>query len=273
MATNFDKSPELAPPHESDISQEEKSGSEQIEEIKWNIEKILENNGALTSEKLEALLLPWLEKAKQSAIENEINARIDALTGLPNRRAFEEAMEIEISRFKRKQMEEEKGIEIHHNTLYGVKIDLDFFKNINDTFGHDIGDEYLKKITEHVRGSLRNLDTFARVGGDEFVVLMPGVDPKNLKDIQERLLKAVREGSTEAKEELMRQRPDLNLKEGEANVSASMGLALFDGKESAKEFLKRADDYCYVAKNRGRNQAIDDLKVEEIRLERGPKGE
>ncbi len=167
-------------------------------------------------------------------------------------------MEREISRFER---QEKEGLP---HSLYVVKLDLDFFKQINDSFGHAMGDLYLQKVSEHMSKKLRKTDTLARVGGDEFVVLMPGLGSDHAEQITERLLNAVRDGSAGAKTELERQRPNLMLKDADGNISASIGFALFDGHESSREFIGKADYYSYVAKAAGKNMVVGSKLAAEL---------
>jgi diguanylate cyclase (GGDEF)-like protein len=144
----------------------------------------------------------------------------------------------------------------HNYPIYAVKIDLDYFKNINDSFGHAAGNLYLKKVSEHLRRALfRKTDILARVGGDEFTVLMPDLDAEHVEQVKERLLEAVLSGSTEAKAELGRER-GRELAAEEGNVSASMGFELFDGHETPEELLEHADYYSYMAKTAGKNAVV-----------------
>lgn len=241
------------------------------QQLKDMEQRVREEGVSVAPEEL-AALLAGIGEARELALKEGENARIDALTGLPNLRAFNEAMEIEMSRLARAQREREESPRREkpgHSSLYAVKIDLDFFKDINDSFGHAAGDLYLQKISEQVRRVLRGTDTVARIGGDEFVVLMPGMDPAYAEQMKERLLEAVREGSREAKAELMRRRPHIRLEEGEGAVSASMGSARLRGAETPDELLERADYASYVAKAAGKNAVVDEAML--VALD--PKGE
>lgn len=198
-----------------------------------------------------------LEGAQKLVVQEEENARIDKLTGLPNLRAFDEMTAIELSRFERSRREGSSY------PLYAVRIDLDHFKSINDTFGHSAGNLYLKTISDHMDRALRGTDILARVGGDEFVVLMPGLKPDRSEELTKRLLKVVSEGSEEAKATLEKSLGrQLNDKEG--NVSASMGFALFDGEEKPDELFARADYYSYIAKEVGKNAVVDAKMAAEL---------
>lgn len=203
-----------------------------------------------------------LQKALELASQEELNARIDALTGLLNVRAFNEVLSTEMSRIERQRREG------HNYPLYAVKIDLDHFKSINDNFGHATGDLYLKSISKHISMVLRAGNTFARVGGDEFAILMPELETEHIEQVKERLLKAVLDGSAQAKVELELQR-NSKLADGEGDVSASMGFEFFDGHETPDEFLEHADYYAYLAKAVGKNAVVS----REIAAELDPDGE
>lgn len=152
------------------------------------------------------------------------------LTGLLNRRAFEEAMTDAIANAKR-----------HHRLVSLLLVDADHFKRINDSFGHAVGDEVLKKLAELLKARLRLNDVVARVGGEEFAVLIPEGDPdgalKVARDIVERV------ASTDF--------PTLG------QVTVSVGLCTLAYANDIRERLLRlADEAMYGAKDAGRNQVL-----------------
>jgi diguanylate cyclase (GGDEF)-like protein/PAS domain S-box-containing protein len=180
-----------------------------------------------------------LRKNNQLAVERL--AYFDTLTGLPNRRAFLDRM----------------GAAVESRRSGGGRgallfIDLDNFKSLNDTQGHDVGDQYLVKVAERLQQSVGADDLVARIGGDEFVVLIAGAgadEPAAMRQaitIGNRLIAA------------MRQPFDLGTVSHRA--SASIGVVVFDGTSAAPdEVLKRADLAMYEAKSAGRdNLAIYD---------------
>ncbi len=122
-----------------------------------------------------------------------------------------------------------------------VYLDLDRFKSINDSLGHDIGDELLCQVVERLRQGLRGNDLLARIGGDEFVVVLDDVDQAQARQIAERLCATLREG--------------WQLSCGSLQTTSSMGVALYrrDG-DSAHTLLRRADEALYAAKRAGRSQ-------------------
>lgn len=171
-----------------------------------------------------------LERA-QHAERIEQLAFFDSLTGLPNRVLFSDRIRQTMTSSKR------------YNRGFAVMyLDLDEFKEINDRFGHPVGDLVLKAVAERLVGTLRESDTVARFGGDEFVVLQPVVNgSSDASDLAQKIVEAM-------------QSP---LKAGEFNevVHTSIGIALYpqDGT-TADELMNHADRALYRAKNLGRNQ-------------------
>jgi diguanylate cyclase (GGDEF)-like protein len=165
--------------------------------------------------------------------EAQINhmAYHDALTGLGNRHRLDELLDMELPR--------------HHTEglrLAIIFMDLDGFKTINDTVGHSSGDLLLQVVAGRIHDSLRRSDFAIRIGGDEFVVVVP--DVKRVEDcalLAEKLLKQIR--------------TPIELPHERVTVSASMGIAIFpDNAKSRQEMIKSADSAMYEAKSRGRNR-------------------
>ena len=120
-------------------------------------------------------------------------------------------------------------------------LDLDHFKQVNDTHGHDIGDQVLREVANCLRDLTRYHDVVARLGGEEFAVVAPNMDVDMLSKLAERIRKAVAGLAVVT--------GNVRLK-----VTTSGGLAVWDGKESAEEFYRRADKLLYQAKRMGRNR-------------------
>ncbi len=150
-------------------------------------------------------------------------ARCDALTGLPNRRALEEQLPQAMARARRRR-----------SSLVVAILDIDHFKAYNDTYGHLAGDEVLRACARAWDSTLRAEDTIARFGGEEFLVLLPDMEPAEAADIVERL----------------RERTPMN-------QSCSAGLAHWDFAESIDELLGRADQALYLAKAGGRDRIAE----------------
>ncbi|UXY15036.1 EAL domain-containing protein [Chitiniphilus purpureus] len=159
-------------------------------------------------------------------------AHYDNLTKLPNRLLLDQALAHAVDRARRDNTKVALGF-----------IDLDHFKQINDAFGHKIGDELLINLAQRLKSVLRDNDLLARWGGDEFVVVLPDLtDTARLPDIANRLRQAARQGVV--------------LDGMEAKPTISVGFAIFpDNAESGEELLTAADHTMYHAKHAGRNNA------------------
>ena len=160
----------------------------------------------------------------------EKQAHFDELTGIANRRHFLNMLDREISRSHR-----------HAIPLSLAFFDVDKFKQVNDTYGHNVGDEVLKSIAKTVSDNLRREDCFGRLGGEEFCVLLPGQDLTNAKRIIERYRTAI---------EAVIHDSDI----GEFNVTASFGLSELEKQDSVNSLLEKADRLLYQAKHNGRNR-------------------
>jgi diguanylate cyclase (GGDEF)-like protein len=161
-------------------------------------------------------------------------AHSDPLTGVANRRHFFVVGATEWMRAKR-----------HGRALSVLMIDVDYFKSVNDTHGHGVGDDTLKQLTTSFRTILRDCDLLARMGGEEFAVLLVEVDPKAVKVVAERLRHAA---------------ADLSVATGEGghlSVTVSIGAANMSRDDlSLDDLVRRADRALYAAKTGGRNQVI-----------------
>ncbi len=158
-------------------------------------------------------------------------AATDALTGLPNRRSFEEELVLEWRRAER--IDASLGL---------ILADIDDFKGINDRFGHQAGDDVLRKVGEVFASRVRQVDLAARYGGEEFAVIVPETDLEGAVRLAERL----RMDLIEAPVEL----PDTS----ELRVTASFGVAVKDRRTRAEELVAAADDALYEAKRTGKNR-------------------
>lgn len=154
----------------------------------------------------------------------------DALTDLPNRRLFQDRLSQAISRARRNK-----------NGFALLFIDLDHFKKINDSLGHDIGDQVIVQIAMRLLGALREEDTLARVGGDEFSVIVEGCqDPKNLSILAQKLSDLIKAPITIDTHTLY--------------VSSSIGISIYpEDSTDARDLLKYADSAMYRAKDEGRD--------------------
>jgi diguanylate cyclase (GGDEF)-like protein len=186
------------------------------------------------------LLMRWLPKAVRERGNSErlsagleLLATIDGLTSLFNRRHFDTLARVEWGRFQR-----------YGRPLSLLVLDIDKFKSINDRFGHDAGDLILKAIADDCSSMRRETDIVARLGGEEFVLLLPETNESAAGLVAERLRKQVENHSGA-------------FPNNGTRISASIGIAGATlGMSSFEVLLKRADEALYDAKRRGRNRVV-----------------
>jgi diguanylate cyclase (GGDEF)-like protein/PAS domain S-box-containing protein len=167
-------------------------------------------------------------KASQQQLERLAN--YDTLTGLPNRRLFQDRLELAIRRGHR-----------WHKGAALLFIDLDGFKEVNDTIGHDVGDLLLREVSARLLQSVREVDSVSRLGGDEFTVVLEDALPEDAIGVAERVLQSLSEPFFVAGHPIV--------------SSASVGIALFPGDGvDATTLLRNADAAMYKAKRAGRNR-------------------
>lgn len=174
----------------------------------------------------------FLDRLRRQSTRLQAAAGTDPLTGAANRRAWEEELSSGLARAARDGM-----------PLSMALLDLDHFKGYNDRHGHQGGDRLLKESAAAWRGILRVTDVLARIGGDEFAVLLPGCALEMAATIADRLRASV-----------------------PASAGCSVGVAVWDSQETALEFMARADRALYDAKERGRDRVVitsdDGVRVE-----------
>lgn len=168
-------------------------------------------------------------------------ATTDGLTGLYNHRYFQERLSERIEEARR------------HPTRHSlVLVDIDHFKKVNDTYGHPVGDEVLKRLAILLKESVRTIDLAARYGGEEFVLLLANTDRKGALQLAERVRKEAKKLKFETDE-------------AEFSITLSMGVATFPDDARTKESLiENADEALYYAKEHGRNKVVayHDIKEE-----------
>ena len=156
-------------------------------------------------------------------------ARHDSLTGLPNRAYFYEQLERAIRRSRR-----------NNSKLSLLYFDIDKFKIINDSYGHDVGDEVIKNFAQRVKGVIRDVDFMSRVGGDEFTLILEDLtDSYDANVVAEKIIQSMQD--------------EVFIKKYSLKITTSIGVASYHSKFSADEFVKRADEAMYRAKSSGRN--------------------
>ena len=160
-------------------------------------------------------------------------AERDPLTDLHNRRGFDEYLGGEIARFER-----------YGRPFAVIMLDIDHFKKINDTHGHDVGDHAIKRVADLVASSLRDVDIAARYGGEEFAIILPETNLARAVEVAERIRGRVEASST----------PQIRL-----TISAGVAAAP-ESSSDGKDLVRKADAALYASKNAGRNKVSEALK-------------
>jgi diguanylate cyclase (GGDEF)-like protein len=170
-----------------------------------------------------------MDISRRKRYEREIHllATTDSLTGIANRREFARILESEVERARR-----------YGAPLSLAMYDIDYFKRVNDTFGHDVGDHVLQSLTVLVKKTVRITDVVARWGGEEFMLLMPQSDMNAAKRAAEKL-----------RQMIARHRFD-----EAGGIAVSFGVTQYVPQDDPNSLLKRVDDALYLAKERGRNR-------------------
>jgi len=172
---------------------------------------------------------------KLQAMTNEliVMARTDPLTGTFNRRHFIETGDAEIKR------------SVRYEAIFSMMmLDIDHFKNVNDTYGHDVGDVAIKATVKAIQEALRTEDTLGRLGGEEFAVILPETNLDNSAVVAERIRQSIED-------------IDIPTPQGDLKFTISIGISELDiGDKAIDTLLKRADEALYIAKEQGRNRVI-----------------
>ncbi len=228
------------------------SNIKQAEDLKEVIGTVLAQTRAMVEKssdvdrqlKISAAEITQLKEDLQNARQE---AMIDALTGLANRKMFD---------FKLREATQdamESG-----DPLSLMILDLDHFKQVNDAYGHNIGDQVLKLMGVILKETLKGQDTAARYGGEEFAVVLPKTQIGNAVKLAEHIRQRL------AKKEMVNRKTGDNL----GSITVSIGVAVFDSREQPADFIERADRSLYAAKNGGRNRVVSEqeLKVRKLAI-------
>lgn len=170
----------------------------------------------------------------------EQQASIDILTGIFNRMKFEEYFDLEVQKAK-----------MHRNPLSIILLDIDDFKKVNDTFGHDEGDEVIKSISNLLTKNVRGTDTLSRWGGEEFVILLPSTSLEQAKIVANNLRKIIFDH-------------DFNIPQ--QKISCSFGVAIYNPEDTKEKLFKRVDKILYKAKNSGKNIVFGEDELEDLTI-------
>lgn len=183
---------------------------------------------------LTVFIAVWLIELMAKESEEKLSrlSLTDPLTDLPNRRYFESALQQEIAKAQR-----------NNTPLVLALLDIDFFKKVNDKYGHDVGDEVIKHVAHHLRLTLRAGNTVARVGGEEFAVILPEMNLSAAAEVAERMRHAIEINEYQMKDTVL-------------PLTISIGVVEVDLKEPPENAYKLADDALYAAKRGGRNRVI-----------------
>ncbi len=169
---------------------------------------------------------------QQKLSENRQKLMFDTLTGVRSRLSYDEVLEQELIRWSRYQ-----------ETFSFAILDIDHFKIVNDQFGHNAGDKALQIVAKMMAENIRKTDFLFRIGGEEFVLLLPKTTLQNAQPLVEKIRSSVGSSS-------------FHFKQQRVEISLSAGLTAITGEDSAESIYERADKALYEAKNGGRDQLI-----------------
>ncbi len=160
-------------------------------------------------------------------------ADYDELTGLYNRYLLNHLLDVEMKKMKSRK-----------HVCWAAIADIDFFKKVNDNYGHNVGDTVLKQVADHMRGNLRKGETFGRWGGEEFLILsQEDMTMEQFREALEGLRRSVERSSFGESGQML-------------HITISIGMAEYKDQMTAEDFIKAADDRLYEAKQTGRNKVV-----------------
>lgn len=180
---------------------------------------------------IEELFLKEIKSFLHNNLEACVNT--DHLTELPNRHALDIILKQEFYRIKRKQYQSSIAM-----------LDIDFFKVINDKYGHSVGDIVLQKLSNLLASNIRNCDFVARYGGEEFIIYFPEIDCDKTFEIAEKLRRLIHQEPIEVSSNKF------------ISLTCSFGIAAFNQSKSIKDSIADADRALYQAKESGRNKVV-----------------
>lgn len=200
--------------HAGDAELHQKAKEEEVEVLKEKIKAMEEETRHIRKR---------LKEERDKALR-------DSLTGLPNRESYDERFDLELERFKR-----------YKKPATLVVADIDFFKSVNDNYGHLAGDKVLQIIAKEIQNRIRKTDFVARFGGEEFVIILPETD----LDTAVQVIEKVRE---------MIGRLPFHFRDEKIQITMSFGLSVFEEGADQSSLFERADAVLYQAKENGRNR-------------------
>ena len=224
--------------HNTEVDQVRRSvgdidpGYDTIQETLMNhITEVVQSNRRLENDLV--MTRYKLEENAQELDRTRTEARTDQLSGLANRKSFEETLSFMISKFEKSP----KG------QFALILCDVDHFKRINDTFGHSIGDEVVQRMGLVLKDCVRPRDHVARIGGDEFAIILANVNYERAQSVAARIRGTVELTNFDAGDQLSK-----------TSITISMGMAVIRPGDDRQSFFDRADKALYRSKERGRNQ-------------------
>ncbi len=168
----------------------------------------------------------------------EETASLDPLTGIGNRRRMETRLQYALAEFQQ------------HRIRFGILfLDIDYFKRVNDTYGHEVGDRVLRMLANTLRKNIRGDDAVARWGGEEFIVLLSNIDLDSLEAVAKKLCALIKASS-------------ITVNGSSLQVTVSIGGALVRYEDDAASLLRRADQNMYKSKLAGRDRVTCDSRIE-----------
>jgi len=181
-----------------------------------------------------------MEEQAQEIDEARREARTDGLTGVANRKAFDEKLHLLLAGWHREQ-----------SPFVLIIVDIDFFKRINDAHGHPVGDRVLEQLGRWLGESAREGDLVSRYGGDEFAVLLPGTELNEGMELAKAICRRAAESTS-----------TVAVRGDQISLSVSVGVATIGQGDTAESIVRRADEAMYTSKDRGRNQVHGDPTFE-----------
>lgn len=227
--------------HETDISQLKSAINENLSTIKSGVEEFRKQDEMRFSnaEKRNSQLQLQLKQMEQESgqlqeklTENRKKLMFDALTQVRNRLSYDESLEQELSRYSR-----------YKEAFSFAILDIDHFKRVNDQFGHNAGDKALQVVAKMMSKYIRKTDFLFRIGGEEFVLLLPKTSLENAKPLVEKIRGSIAVSS-------------FHFKKQKVDMSLSAGLTEIRADDTAESIYERADAALYEAKNTGRNKLV-----------------
>lgn len=205
------------------MDEHKKSEEAREEKLKERYQQLLDKVSQMEKE---------ADQVKHRIEEEQLKARTDPLTGLPNRYAYDRHILNELERWER------------YHTVFSLCVaDLDFFKQVNDDYGHLAGDKVLRLMARILQKNLRNIDIVTRFGGEEFVIIMPSTDGPAATQAVEKVRKVIEDSP-------------FNFQGRPVRITMSFGVTEVQSGDTPESMFSRADRMLYQAKDTGRNKAL-----------------